>query len=1308
MKRRISVILICAMILAFAIIFTGCGKQEPVYTGMSISHAQESADSKSRSGIVLMSDEYDGGELNGDYDGKNENVDKEDPFETGEDGENIEEEVSDSLNVVGSEVPIYYAEPGQDIFITIHIDNPDNFEIMSFTLNGEKYSSYMFEYGSDMENIILKRNVGYGSGIVEYTIDAIKYIDGTEIKDVKIGGEKTVLAGIRVENQVSALVENTLIGTNGISFSAVVDDYDSLIEYSKGIIKAVIYDGEEIIAIKDVQLGQNNIIFEGLKTNTLYQYGIFAYYDDLSGSGPEIHTLYSNAVYTDAVVLFDNVVIGEEHIAFSFKWHQSVENKAIVSLKLYKNAELVKEIGVDEVLVDGLLSNNEYEIVAEYMNGDNTESISIEFTTLKKAIPDIEFASSNKTQTSVSFELKETDDGNIGQISKIELLHSTGTVVAETQDVRSFENLLSNNDYKIKVTYTYDLNDGEGIKESVKELDFKTLEKTVPVFELCDEVFGSYEISADVLITNPDSTLLSYKSAIYNGDVLISECQGDSLSFSGLEYYKDYIIRIYYTYNLNDGLGERTASFEKNVKTAPVVNVTDCKIANTSAVSEGETIYLQATLDNPLGLKIKSVTVNSTSYNVTSLSSSDRIFIEIVYNNQFAGGNTELSIEKFNTEIDGNTYTVTPENILSDSVFINGKLEFLEYKFVNEDFEEIRWAFPSDKIYVLLELNNPTGYDVSIPDRSNIELKKLDNNKWYYELSVNVGSLISHVVTEIDYSNAYISGTADVTKHNYIRVVKTDEIRYVSTPNDLLNMNEGYYYELTCDIDLSGLEWHPADFTGVFDGKGYAIKNMSFVKSLDRVEGGNFYSGLFKKGNGVVKNLNIKDATIVVDINADYGYAYVGGIVAQNEMGFLEFENCSVDKNSIFSIKNLDNTYVGGMAGYVAKGYFTDCENNAGINVTGVYTYAGGLVAQLDAYPYGTSYEFDNSVIKNCVNNGNVTSTLAGGGIAGGIYGTLEKCTNNGIISAANAGGISAYAIANAVSCTNNGKVYASSEKTNEQTLAGGLFASLDGCATGCINNVEVSGVSLFESYAGGIMAKSGGAVVKSCVNNANVSAVSNSETAHRASAGGILACGCATILNSANNGEISATANENYQASAAGGIVGEATGDNTVDNCLNTNKIKACYAGGILGRNNNIYILEEIKIPISKCVNAGAIDARYSGGGLVGYITLPYDASWGKIYFEIADCINFAAVSVSMKDSSGNKIIGGIVGNYDKEKMNVTNCYSLIVYHECDNYCTADERNLASFYKDNLNFSETIWDLSNLDVDSGKYPALK
>lgn len=77
---------------------------------------------------------------------------------------------------------IYYATPNQDIYISIHIDNPDSYEILSFTLNGKKYTGYMFEEGSDMETIILKYNVGNTSGIVSYTIDAIKYVDGTPLR----------------------------------------------------------------------------------------------------------------------------------------------------------------------------------------------------------------------------------------------------------------------------------------------------------------------------------------------------------------------------------------------------------------------------------------------------------------------------------------------------------------------------------------------------------------------------------------------------------------------------------------------------------------------------------------------------------------------------------------------------------------------------------------------------------------------------------------------------------------------------------------------------------------------------------------------------------------------------------------------------------------------------------------------------------------------------------------------------------------------------------------------------------------------
>ena len=86
----------------------------------------------------------------------------------------------------------YYADLGEEIYINVHIHNPDEFEILSFTLNGEKYSSYMFEDGSNMETIIIKCNVGNESGTKEYTIDAIKYVDKQAIKNVILEGDKTI------------------------------------------------------------------------------------------------------------------------------------------------------------------------------------------------------------------------------------------------------------------------------------------------------------------------------------------------------------------------------------------------------------------------------------------------------------------------------------------------------------------------------------------------------------------------------------------------------------------------------------------------------------------------------------------------------------------------------------------------------------------------------------------------------------------------------------------------------------------------------------------------------------------------------------------------------------------------------------------------------------------------------------------------------------------------------------------------------------------------------------------------------------
>ena len=541
--------------------------QVPVYQGMTILNSRSTALTIKTTSIDVKSLRTSGGTdnkchhnewINGDYNGRNEDIDQENPFTEDESGKNIENEIKSTLDIIETGQKIYYATANEDIYINIHISNPDNYEIMSFTLNGKKYSSYMFENGSNMETLILKYNVGSKSGIQEYTIDAIKYIDGADIKDVIMDGEKTVLAGVRVDNQVNATVSNVTIKTNSLSFDVKIVDEDSLILYSQGWLKAVIYDGENIVATKDLTIGENVVFFDNLETSTLYQYAIVGYYDNLSGVGFSMNLLYKEACYTKAVVLFDNVVVSQESIQFTLIWDSESQNKLLTSLKLYRG-NVLTELSVETTKVDDLLSDTIYKLIAEYKNGDNIESISLEFKTEAKATPVVEIASPTKTQTSVGFVIDETDVDNVGTISKIELVHANGTVVADSLNVREFTDLLSDNTYTIKLTYTYDLNDGVGLQEIVKTLDIKTETKAKPsvTFDILEQLNDS--ISGVTKICDNDNTIIKSKLTISNYLGEIEQIENtSSFDFEGLNCFQfDYDISLTLVYNLNDGKGKQ-------------------------------------------------------------------------------------------------------------------------------------------------------------------------------------------------------------------------------------------------------------------------------------------------------------------------------------------------------------------------------------------------------------------------------------------------------------------------------------------------------------------------------------------------------------------------------------------------------------------------------------------------------------------------------------------------------------------------------------------------------------------------------
>ncbi len=252
---------------------TATQENVPVYTGMTVSN--ESPFSGDGTELLLLS----------------------------KDKEKVKEKLKKDLSV-NPERSLYYAYPGEDIYITVNFDNPDDLEILSFTLNGNKYSSYMFEPGSDMENIVLKVNVGDISGLISYTIDAIKYVHGEKIKDVKIDGERTVSVGIYDKEQPTAEVGDLNLGADFISFTGKILDPHALIEKVGGHAYVILYDGDTLLEKHELSVGEAKAFnFTGLGFDGEYTLVIAAVFDAYDGAGEDVHVLYSAEFSCDPAIV---------------------------------------------------------------------------------------------------------------------------------------------------------------------------------------------------------------------------------------------------------------------------------------------------------------------------------------------------------------------------------------------------------------------------------------------------------------------------------------------------------------------------------------------------------------------------------------------------------------------------------------------------------------------------------------------------------------------------------------------------------------------------------------------------------------------------------------------------------------------------------------------------------------------------------------------------------------------------------------------------------------------------------------------
>jgi hypothetical protein len=211
-------------------------------------------------------------------------VDQDNPFDDLE-GSQIESKINEFLGSdIENEEFAYFARASETVRVTINLSNPDSYVILSFNLNGQRYQSFEFREGSNSTRLFMDVVLTAEVGLQELTLDEIKYIDGTEIKDAILFGEKTVRVAVLFPNLPEIIVTEKTIGKTNLELDINVTDVNGLVANAPKPLYVFFYDGSTLKQ-QELGIGENTIVFDKLKSQTIYQYAIATIFDRLDGSG---------------------------------------------------------------------------------------------------------------------------------------------------------------------------------------------------------------------------------------------------------------------------------------------------------------------------------------------------------------------------------------------------------------------------------------------------------------------------------------------------------------------------------------------------------------------------------------------------------------------------------------------------------------------------------------------------------------------------------------------------------------------------------------------------------------------------------------------------------------------------------------------------------------------------------------------------------------------------------------------------------------------------------------------------------------
>jgi hypothetical protein len=417
----------------------------------------------------------------------------------------------------------------------------------------------------------------------------------------------------------------------------------------------------------------------------------------------------------------------------------------------------------------------------------------------------------------------------------------------------------------------------------------------------------------------------------------------------------------------------------------------------------------------------------------------------------------------------------------------------------------------------------------------------------------------------------------------------------IGTASDLLAMaaNTGdydAYFVLTADINLAATgpfttaviapDTNPSDmsfqgdaFTGVFDGSGHTISNLTINTGAVTKD----HLGLFGQigSGGRIKNLGLKNVSII----ANSGSYYFGGLAGHNNGSNIN--NCY---SSGIVTGGDSSGCLGGLVGYNDSGTISDCCSTATVTGGDGSVYLGGLAGS------------NGGTISDCYSSGAVNSEDSSqyfGGLVGHNHGNISNCYATGTVRGGGSsnylGGLAGWNVggSNIGNCHSSGTVSSGASSNHLGGLAGDNDGNISNCySSGAVNSGDSS------NDLGGLVGLGGGTIS----NSYSTSDVNGGDSSQYL--GGLIAKnwgGGATINKCYSTGTIKGGASSQY----LGGLIGF---DNAggVNNCYSTGDVNSGnssqYIGGMMGENFNA--------TISNCYSTGDVNSGSGStnvGGLAG-----------------------------------------------------------------------------------------------------------